>query len=103
MKPPYLFCLGMYALSAVALLYLCLTGWVTFGHGLGDVFALLLHVIVYLLVGGLAWLVRQAPGPVYALVVLVMLFHLGLLGLQLTVYRGLEYPWKWNHSLLLRQ
>lgn len=75
-----------------------LTGIVTFGHGLGDLYYLFFAIIILFIIAisGAYFLIKKNKFPTFILICLIS--TLFWFTLKLTILRGPEY--KWNDKIL---
>ena len=95
-------CFSIYIIISLTIFFLDFKGFISFGHGLGDVFYL---GIIFLIDGFLSFIylkeVRILKRPLGKLVFIgVLLAEILIVILMYTIFRGPEAPW--NGNLFLR-
>lgn len=86
----------IYTIWVVLIVSLCLSGKITFGHGLGDLYYLAGLVLLTLLFLTIFLRIRKKvvenPMMTYASLFCIVLIIV-IFSLKLTFFRGSEYPW----------
>jgi len=91
----------IFILWGVLVAVLNLNGNITFGHGLGDVYYLLLLLFFEILVSIITFKIpknsnKQTTAILFLLFVLAIIISFTL---KLTIFRGPEYPWDGHFSM----
>jgi len=89
-------CIVLYLLWTFSILILIFSGKVTFGQGLGDLFYLVLLIIMQIFFGYLFYLNIKGKINFPLVISLLLIIILILFTLKMTIWRGIEYPWNGN-------
>jgi hypothetical protein len=90
------FCSVLYLIWTISTLILIFSGKVTFGHGLGDLFYLILLTILQIFFGYLFYLNIKWRKKIQVVISLLLIIIVILFTLKMTIWRGIEYPWNGN-------
>jgi hypothetical protein len=90
------FCSVLYLIWTISILVLIFSGKVTFGQGLGDLFYLVLLVILQIFFGYIFYLNIKERMNFPLIISLLLIILLTLFTLKMTIWRGIEYPWNGN-------
>jgi hypothetical protein len=90
------FCSVLYLIWTISTLILIFSGKVTFGHGLGDLFYLILLTILLIFFGYLFYLNIKWRKKIQVVISLLLIIIVILFTLKMTIWRGIEYPWNGN-------
>lgn len=86
-------CSIVYLIWTITILTLSLMGKVVFGQGAGDLFYLILLVLLQIISGYIFF--RNLKGSIGfpLLISFLLIVSMVLFSLKMTIWRGLEYPW----------
>lgn len=79
------------------MLVLIFSGKIVFGQGMGDLFYLILLIILQIIFGYIFFLNIKKKVTFPIIMAILLIVCVLLFTLKMTVYRGIEYPW--NGSL----
>jgi hypothetical protein len=90
------FCNILYLIWTISILILIFNGKVTFGQGLGDLFYLILVIILQIFFGYLFYLNIKGRMNFPLIISLLLIIIVTLFTLKMTIWRGIEYSWNGN-------
>ena len=88
----------LYFIWSLTILSFIFGGKIVFGQGIGDMFYLILLLVLQIIFGYVFFLniKNKVALPKIKLVTILLIVFVLLFTLKMTIYRGMEYPWNGN-------
>ncbi len=86
-------CSVLYFIWTSIILTLIFNGKIVFGQGIGDMFYVILLVILQIIFGYIFFLNIKKKVTLPLIVTILLIVCVLLFTLKMTIYRGIEYPW----------